>query len=209
MAHVHDNKVNKTAECNLIHDTINHPKRNKDLNINCYLIIHGCMNNRKSKAKFKKNLILLDSICSSTIVMVRLVKKLKPNNNSVMQWYIQAGNITPNLKVKVYLTLLTLSATNAMTWKYHVDHSPKGRYDMLFGRGILIYLRLDLNFSDHVIKATDGHLKGSKTPMVDLGTYEFKDLNTGKLHLKNHFIMLTSKNYISRNMYVLPLNDYV
>ena len=35
--------------------------------------------------------------------------------------------------------------------------------------------------SDHVIKARDGPFKGSTTPMVDLGTYTFKILNTGEI----------------------------
>ena len=44
-----------------------------------------------------------------------------------MQWHTQAGNITTNLKVKVDFTLPELSATNAVTWKCHVDNSTKGR----------------------------------------------------------------------------------
>ena len=40
---------------------------------------------------------------------------------------------------------------------------------------------LNLEFSEHFIKANDGHFKGSTEPIVDLGTYIFKDLNTGKI----------------------------
>ena len=40
---------------------------------------------------------------------------------------------------------------------------------------------LNINISKHVIKADDGTLNGSTTPMVDLGTYIFKDLNAGKI----------------------------
>ena len=53
-----------------------------------------------------------------------------------MQWHMQAVNITTNPKVKVYFTLTARSATNAVAWKYHVDESTKGRYDMILGRDI-------------------------------------------------------------------------
>ena len=38
--------------------------------------------------------------------------------------------------------------------------------------------------SEHVIEADDGNFKGSKAPMVDLGTYIFKYLNIGKIKPK-------------------------
>ena len=98
-----------------------------------------------------------------------------------MQWHIQAYNTTTNLKGKVRFTLPALIATNAVTWKCHVDDSAKGRYYMILGRDILTELGLNLNFYEHVIKADDGHFKGSITPMVDLGMYAFKDLNTRKI----------------------------
>ena len=45
--------------------------------------------------------------------------------------------------------------------------------------------------------------------MVDLGTYQFKDLNTEEITPKNHLQMLKLKNYMSQNMSILPLNYYV
>ena len=98
-----------------------------------------------------------------------------------MQWHTHAGNITTNLNIKVYFTLPTLSATNFVTWKCHVDDSAKGRHDMILGRDLLTELVLNLKFSRHIIKAYDGPFKGSTIPMVYLGMYEFKDLNTGKI----------------------------
>ena len=50
---------------------------------------------------------------------------------------------------------------------------------MILGPDILTELGLNLKFSEHVIEADDGNFKGSTTPMVDLGTYIFKYLNTG------------------------------
>ena len=40
---------------------------------------------------------------------------------------------------------------------------------------------LNLKCSEHVIEADDGPLNGSTTPMVNLGTYIFKYLNTGEI----------------------------
>ena len=40
---------------------------------------------------------------------------------------------------------------------------------------------MNLKFYENVIEADDGTFKGSTTPMVDLSTYIFKYLNTGKI----------------------------
>ena len=60
----------------------------------------------------------------------------------------------------------------------HVNESAKGRYDMILGIYLLIDLVLNLKYSDHVIESDGGPVKGYLAPMVDLGMYEFKDLNT-------------------------------
>ena len=60
--------------------------------------------------------------------------KLHPEKYSMMQWNIQAVNITTNLKIKEGFTLPALSATNAVTWKFRVDDSAKGRYYMILGQ---------------------------------------------------------------------------
>ena len=73
------------------------------------------MNTRKGKARFKNFRILLDSVCSSTIVMESLVNKLYPEKDAAMQWHTQTGNITTNLKVKMHFTLPELSPTNVAT----------------------------------------------------------------------------------------------
>ena len=53
MTRMHNNKVRDIAECNLLDDIINPPKRAKNLNSHYYSILHGCMNTRKGKAGFK------------------------------------------------------------------------------------------------------------------------------------------------------------
>ena len=79
----------------------------------------------------------MDSGCSSTIVIGRLVEKLHPDKYDVMQWHTQAGNVTTNLKGKIYLNLPALSATNVVTWKFYVDESSKGRYNIILGQYLL------------------------------------------------------------------------
>ena len=59
-----------------------------------------------------------------------------------MQWQIQAVSITTNFKVKIDFTLLALSATIVVTWKFYVDESAKGGYNMIFGRDLLADLGL-------------------------------------------------------------------
>ena len=73
---IHDNEVNKIYECNLLHDILNPSKLTKNINSHYSPILHGFMNTIKGKAKFNNFRILLNSGCSSTIVMLRLIKNL-------------------------------------------------------------------------------------------------------------------------------------
>ena len=79
--------MNKIAKCNLLHDIINPPRCTKNLNIHYSSILNGCMNNRYGRVKFNNFLIILDSVCSSMIVMGRLVEKIRPEKDAVMQWH--------------------------------------------------------------------------------------------------------------------------
>ena len=113
--------------------------------------------------------------------MGSIVGKLRPEKDDMMHWHTQAGNITTNYKVTVDCDLLTISTTNVVTWKCHVDDSAKVRYDMIFGRDLWTELGLNLRLYEHVIKEYDGTFKESTTPIVELGTNIFKNLNTGKI----------------------------
>ena len=134
MTHMHAKEVNKIAECYLLPGIINPPKRAKNINSHYYPILYGCMNTRKDRLRFKKFWIILDSGCSFTIVTVRIVEKLHPEKDAVMQWHTQAGNVTTNLKVKVYFTLPTLSTMNVVTCKCYVNNYAKGIYNMILGK---------------------------------------------------------------------------
>ena len=107
--------------------------------------------------------------------------KIRPEKDAVMQWKTQYGNITTNVKVNIYITLPALPATNVVAWKCHVDDSTKGRYEMILSRDLLTKLVLNLKFSEHVMEEDDSPFTGSTAPMVDLGTYVCKELNTGKI----------------------------
>ena len=61
-----------------------------------------------------------------------------------MKWKKQAGNITTNLKVKIDFTLTTLSATDVVAWRCHMDESAKGRYYMIFGQYLLTELGINI-----------------------------------------------------------------
>ena len=97
--------MNKIAECNLRYDIINHPKLTKILNIHYYPIIHGCMNTRNGRSKFKNFRILFESGCSYTIGMIRLIEFDFPKKDAVMICHRNASNIITNIKVKTDYTL--------------------------------------------------------------------------------------------------------
>ena len=75
MVRIHDKKVDKIAKCSLLHDIINPLKRAKILHVHYSPILHGFMNTRKVKAKFKNFRVLLDSGFSSNILIGRIVKR--------------------------------------------------------------------------------------------------------------------------------------
>ena len=76
-----------------------------------------------------------------------------------MQWHMQVGNITNNLKVEIYFILPECSVTKIMMWNYYVDDSTKGRYGIIICRDLLRTLGLNLKVSEHIIKAYYGPLK--------------------------------------------------
>ena len=51
--------------------------------------------------------------------------------------------------------------------------------------------------------------KESKKPIIDLGTYQFKYSNTGKITPINFLQRLTQKKHTNQNKSITLLNDYV
>ena len=99
----------------------------------------------------------------------------------MMNCHMQVVSITTNIKVKIHFILPGLSATKQLTWNFHVDDSTRGRYDMILCKDLLIELRLNLKSFYHIIASYDGTFKGSLKTIIDLGMYEFNDLNTGNI----------------------------
>ena len=121
--------------------------------------------------KFKGFRILLDNRCSYTLETRRLITILKPEEEAMIQWNTQVGNITTDLRIKIDLTLPDFSATKIVMWNCHVDDSANSRYYIILGRKILIELGLNLELSELVIESDDGTLQGSSATMVDLDTH--------------------------------------
>ena len=75
MTRIHNKEVNKIPEWDLLHDMISPPKRAKTFNRHYSPILHGCMNIRVGRARFKNFQIWLVSGCRSTILMGRIFEK--------------------------------------------------------------------------------------------------------------------------------------
>ena len=86
MTRLHNNEVKNIAECNLLYDIINPSKRYKYINSHYSPILRRCMNTGKVRSEFKNFQNILDSRCSSTILMRSRVEKLFPEKYAVMQW---------------------------------------------------------------------------------------------------------------------------
>ena len=98
------------------------------------------------------------------------------------------GNITANIKVAVGFTLPGIIPAYVMTWDFHVDEYTKGRYNMIIRRYIWTELGLNLKISYHAIESDYDTFKGTTENTIDLGKYEFKYLNMGKITPEESFI---------------------
>ena len=79
------------------------------------------MNNRIGRSRLNNFKIILETVCSSTIVMGNIVERLSLKRDAILQCHTQAGNITTTFKVKLDFTLPALIVTNVITWDFHVE----------------------------------------------------------------------------------------
>ena len=83
-------------------------------------------------------------------------------------WENQSGKFMTLKNVNVDFCLTEFSGKQIVTWKFYVDKSTNGRYDMILGRDLLTSLGIDLNFTHNVIIGREGPYEGYSEPMVDI-----------------------------------------
>ena len=109
-------------------------------------------NTKKGKPRPVTIKALLDSGAADSIISEKFCKKLKQKTSSTPQvWNTPAGPMTTNKKVKAEFTIPELQDNQLIEWDLHVTKDLT-TYDMIIGRNILEFLKIDIRFSDLTVQ---------------------------------------------------------
>ena len=98
-----DNRIKH--EYSVLSNILNPTKRARSKIIHYPQILQGCMSTRGGRGKFRDFLIILNSGSRSTIVVGKLVSKIKQKKSEKNMWETQVGKFTTYKKVNVYFCL--------------------------------------------------------------------------------------------------------
>ena len=99
---------------------------------------------------------LLDSGASESLVSQKHVKKLriKKAGKSSTAWSTPGGDMTTNQKVKAQFSIPELQDKKLIEWDPHVAKD-MNNYDMIIGRDLVFFLKIDVLFSNQTIEWDD------------------------------------------------------